>query len=79
MITGTVQTFDVDSGTGVLLGDDGKAYPIHHKDIASMTVGSSSFKTLRVGQRVMFDSQDDRTTVGGSGQSRKAINVKPMG
>lgn len=78
MITGTVKTFDLDTGSGMIVGDDGRSYPVHHKDIAGMTVGASSFKTLRVNQRVMFDSKDQ--TVGGIGgsQVRKAINVKPM-
>lgn len=78
MITGTVKSFDIDKGTGIVEGDDGKTYPVNHADIASMTVGSSSFRTLRTGQRVMFDTEQN--TVGGIGglQVRKAINVKPM-
>ena len=78
MISGTVLSFDIDKGSGMVTGDDGRTYPVHHKDIAGRTVGASSFRTLRVGQRVMFDSED--LTVGGIGsaQAPKAVNVKPL-
>ena len=78
MVTGTVKSFDIDLGCGIVAGDDGNTYPVDHKDIAGMTVGASSFRTLRVGQRVTFDPQ--KTTVGsiGGSESRKAINVSPM-
>lgn len=78
MAMGTVKNFNVDLGSGIVAGDDGNTYAVHHKDIAGMTVGASSFRTLRVDQRVTFESQE--TTVGGIGGSkiRKAINVAPM-
>jgi len=65
MAIGTVTSFNVDLGSGVVTGDDGNIYTVDHKDIAGMTVGASSFRTLRVDQRVTFESE-----------SHKAINVR---
>ncbi len=66
MATGTVTSFNIDLGAGVVAGDDGVTYTVNHKDIASMTVGASSFRTLRADQRVTFESPENH----------KAINVR---
>lgn len=51
MAQGTVKDYDVERGTGSLLMDDRTEVLID----ASSTEGSGHIRTLRIGQRVVFD------------------------
>lgn len=60
MDTGTVQGYDIDSGYGTILSDsNGQTYQVQMKHIAPMTVGPASFRSLRQGQRVVFNPVGD--------------------
>lgn len=48
-MTGTVSQFDGQAGLGVILADDGSAYPFHCAEIADGT------RTIDVGAAVAFD------------------------
>ncbi len=48
MATGTVKTFDIHKGYGLIKGDDGREYSVHSSDV------ESGF-TIHRGNRVRFE------------------------